>query len=199
MRTLLVFCHPADDSFAAAVRDAAVHGLTEGGHEVRARDLYREGFDPVLSQAELAEHWTALGRRAEPDPAVQSHAADLRWCESVVLVYPTWWAGQPAMLKGWIDRVWINGVAWEMAGAERRLRPALRNIRRITVVTTHGSTKWVNALEGEPGKRVAFRSIRQMCGLRCRTQWIALYNIDRADDAARAGFLDRVRSRLARA
>ncbi len=66
------------------------------------------------------------------------------------------------------------------------------------MVTTHGSSKWVNALEGESGKRTVTRSLRAMCSRRTRTTWCALYGLDRADDSARAAFLDRVERALAR-
>ena len=199
MRTLLVYCHPAPDSFAAIVRDAAMAGLADGGHEVRLTDLYAEGFDPVLSAADHALHL------ADPStkPGIASHIEDLRWCESLVLAYPTWWSGQPAMLKGWIDRVWVNGVAWALPESTAptrtdRLQPLLGNIRRITVVTTHGSSKFINALEGETGKRIANRSMRVLCNRWCRTRWIALYGIDNSTKEARSKFIDRVRRRLAR-
>jgi hypothetical protein len=74
----------------------------------------------------------------------------------------------------------------------------LHDIRRLVVVTSHGSSKFVNALEGEGGKRVVGRALRVLCGVRCRTSWIALYGIDRADEAARHAFLDRVERRLSR-
>jgi len=102
------------------------------------------------------------------------------------------------MLKGWIDRVWMHGVAWELAAGSARLRPLLRNVRSITVVTTHGSSKWVNALEGEVGKRTVTRVLRSMCSRRCRTRWIALYGIDRSTEAQRQRFLARITRRLGR-
>ncbi len=193
MKTLLVYCHPSGESFGAAVRDSAMAGLADGGHQVRLTDLYLEQFDPVLS---AAEHALPL---ADPStkPAIARHAADLGWCESLVLIYPTWWSGQPAMLKGWIDRVWVNGVAWTLPAGADRVRPTLANIRRITVVTTHGSSKFVNALQGEAGKRIANRSLRVLCSRRCRTRWIALYRIDSSTADARAEFIERVRRRLA--
>jgi putative NADPH-quinone reductase len=131
---------------------------------------------------------------AEPGvaPELQRHADDLRWAEMLVLVYPTWWSGQPAMLKGWMDRVWVAGVAWDLPEGAARLRPGLRNVRRIVVVTTHGSSKLMNALEGETGKRTAFRSLRGMCSRRTRTTWCAFYGNDTATDADRTAFLDRV-------
>ena len=115
-----------------------------------------------------------------------------------MLVYPTWWSGQPAMLKGWIDRVWACGVAWELPDGASIIRPLLTNIRRIAIVTTHGSSKWVNALEGESGKRTAFRSIRAACSRRMHTSWTAIYGLDRADDTKRSAWLDRVEQRFSR-
>ena len=193
-RTLVVHCHPVASSFSAAARDAAVAGLERGGHEVRMTDLHAEGFDPVLTATDHAHH------RGDPaaKPHLAHHADDLRWCESLVLVYPTWWSGQPAMLKGWIDRVWVDGVAWSLPDGADRLRPGLTNIRRITVVTTHGSSKFVNALEGETGKRVVSRSLRLMCHRFCRCRWIALYGIDNCTDEQRRAFLQRVERRMSR-
>jgi NAD(P)H dehydrogenase (quinone) len=66
------------------------------------------------------------------------------------------------------------------------------------VVTTHGSPKWVNMLQGEPGKRIYGRHVRSLCSPQARVRWIALYGIDRCDDAARAAFLDRVSEAMRR-
>ena len=100
----------------------------------------------------------------------------------LVLVYPTWLSAQPAMLKGWIDRTWVSGVAYHLPEGSNRIRPLLVNIRHLVVVTTHGSSKFINSLQGEPGKRVAFRSIRLMCRHTVRTHWLALYRMDRCGD-----------------
>jgi NAD(P)H dehydrogenase (quinone) len=193
-RTLVVYAHPVAESFTAAARDAVLRGLDRGGHETRLTDLHAEAFDPVFSATDHALH------RSDPStkPDVARHADDLRWCESLVLVYPTWWAGQPAMLKGWIDRVWINGVAWSLPEGANRLRRGLPNIRTITVVTSHGSSKLINTLEGEPGKRVTSRSLRPLCNRLCRSRWIALYGIDRSTDEQRQAFIRRVEEHFAR-
>jgi putative NADPH-quinone reductase len=102
------------------------------------------------------------------------------------------------MLKGWIDRVWVNDVAWTLPDGANRLRPALRNVRRLVAVTTHGSSKWINAIEGESGKRTLTRSLRTMCHPLARTTWLAMYGVDNASDAERLAFLDRVERRVAR-
>ena len=191
MRTLVVYCHPDPDSFTAAVKSTVVDALTAGGHEVRVRDLYAEGFDPLFSAEERRTH-----RDIGAHESVAEYAAELRWCEHIVLVYPTWWSGQPAMLKGWIDRVWVRGIAWELPEGARRIEARLHNVRRLTAVTTHGSSKGVNVLEGEAGKRVVTRSLRTMCNRFTRTSWVAMYGLDTSSAEDRAKFLARVAKKL---
>ena len=193
MRVLVVYCHPDPESLVAAARDRALAGLAAAGHDVRVTDLYADRFEPAMSAHERLTH-------GDPgvDPDLQPYADDLEWAEALVLVYPTWVSGQPAMLKGWIDRVWVAGVAWELPDGARVLRPMLHNIRRIVAVTTHGSSKWVNSLQGEAGKRTMTRSIRTMCSKRTRTTWCALYGLDTIDEPKRVAFLDRVERTLAK-
>jgi NAD(P)H dehydrogenase (quinone) len=191
VRTLVVHCHPDPESFTAAVRDRAIEALRERGNEVRLTDLYAAGFDPVLSKREQARHL-----EPGPDPSVADHAADLQWCQQLVLVYPTWWSGQPAMLKGWFDRVLVKDVAFELPPDSNRIHAKLRNVKRIVAITTHGSSKLVNALEGEVGKRMVTRTLRAVCHPFARTRWIALYGIDTATDAKKAAFLERVGRQL---
>ena len=192
MRSLVVYTHPDPSSYCAALRDKVVAGLTAAGHEVRVTDLYAEGFDPLFTAAEHAAH---LDVGAHPHAA--AHVADLQWCDQLVLVYPTWWSGQPAMLKGWIDRVWVRGATWELPAGGNRLQGRLRNVRSLVVVTTHGSSKWVNVLQGEPGKRTVSRTLRAVCHRRARTTWIALYGVDRSSLEHRQAFLDAIPRRLA--
>ena len=86
MKVLVVHCHPLEESLVAAARDRALAGLRAAGHEVRLTDLYADGFRPELSEWERVHHLDP------PDgkPEIARYAADLRWCEALVLVYPTW-------------------------------------------------------------------------------------------------------------
>ena len=195
MRTLVIYVHPVEGSFTSSVRDAIIQHLPSQHHEVRVRDLYAENFDPFLSATERALHHTSPTTR----PELARDVEDLRWCEAIVFVYPTWWSGLPAMLKGWIDRTWMNEVAWFLPVGANTIRPRLTNIRRLVAVTTHGSSKVVNALQGEPGKRTISRSIRLMCNRWCRARWIALYSLDKSKLEDRQKHLATIGQRVARA
>ena len=192
-RALVVYCHPLEASFVRIVRDRTVDALRAGGAEVRINDLHADGFDPTFSAVERARHLCPGA-----DESLRSYVDDLRWCDTLVFVYPTWWSGQPAMLKGWMERVWVNGVAWELPGGASRLVPRLTNVRRLVAVTTHGSSKFVNAVQGEAGKRTLTRSLRAMCHPLARTTWIAMYGIDTSSDDDRKRFLTTVDRKLAR-
>ena len=159
--------------------------------EFRQNDLYADGFDPTVSRDERNAHMDD-----GVDPSITGYADDLQWCDTLILVYPTWWAGQPAMLKGWMDRVWVKGVAWDLPKGANRLAPRLKNVKRLMAVTTHGSPKYVNMAEGEGGKRTLTRSLRTMCHPLARTTWLALYDLDRSTAAKRTGFLDRITDKI---
>ena len=122
----------------------------------------------------------------------------LQSCEMLVLVYPTWWGAQPAILKGWFDRVWANGVAYDVHEDGSAPTPRLANVTRVIAITTHGSSKLVNSLQGEAGKRFVKRSLRVAVSRRCRISWLALYGLDRAGASDRERFVRRVSERLAR-
>jgi len=209
VRILLVSAHPVPDSYVGSVRAAALQGLAAAGHDVDHLDLYAEGFQPLLTLDEWDGHrWAANGLRSDAGrpgsrsgsavPAdVAAHAGRLRAADALVLVYPTWWGAQPAIMKGWFDRVWVEGVAYRLSPRGRRTRHELRRIRHLVAVTTHGSPKHVNAVEGEPGKRLVLRQLRASCHPRVRTCWIARYGIDQSDETGRRAFLDRVERSMA--
>jgi putative NADPH-quinone reductase len=93
----------------------------------------------------------------------------------------------------------MNEVAWILPEGANTIRPRLTNIKRLIAVTTHGSSKLVNALQGEPGKRTISRSIRVMCNKFCRARWIALYGLDTSTLADREKHLASIGQRVARA
>lgn len=194
MRLLVVLAHPVPESFNAALFRTVVEAAEGAGHEVRALDLHAEGFDPVMG---TEERRTYNDGEEPEDPMLLRHIAHLRWAEGIILVFPTWWYGQPAMLKGWLDRVWRKGVAFDLG--PNGLVPALTQVRLLGVVTTLGSSRWFwSAVMGAPGRKVILRGLRACLNLRCRTFWLALHGMDGTTAAQRARFLTRVRRRIAR-
>ena len=195
MRALVVYCHPSPASFTAAVRDAVLKGLAVARHEVRIVDLYGEGFDPVLSRQERADYHTP-GLNEAP---VAEQLEALRWAEALILVYPTWWYGPPAMLKGWLDRVWVPHATFRMPEPGKPIGRVLTNIRFIGAVSTLGSPWWWWTLAmGEPGRRILLRGLSVLCAPGCRTKWLALHRMDSASDAQRSGFLAKVEAYFSR-
>lgn len=184
----MIACHPCADSFSAALRDAACAGLDLSGQEVRLRDLHAEGFVPVMS----AEEHQVTNMPGTNEALVARDADDLRWAEALVLVYPTWWYGMPAMLKGWFDRVWLPGIAFRIG--EGAIEPMLTNIRRITVVTTYGSPPWLLWYLGWPDFKVMKRGLRRLCARGCRVDWLYLTRMDHRRRPDLERFLVRVGS-----
>jgi putative NADPH-quinone reductase len=189
MRVLVIYAHPLADSFAAALHRTLVAGLQRSGHQVDDCDLYAEGFDPVLGAAERRAYNTP-----SPDlTRVAEHVARLRAAEALVLCFPTWWYGMPAILKGYFDRVWAQGVAFHLSERGGAIRPALTNIKKITVVTTYGAPWWlIRLVLRDPVRAVILGGLARLCGSGVRTRFLALYNIDAASRASCAAFLARV-------
>ena len=195
MRALVVYCHPSPGRFTAAVRDAVLDRLAQAGAEVRLHDLYAGDFRPVLTRAEWEGYQNCPANRA----AVATEVADLQWCDTLIFVYPTWWYGLPAMLKGWLERVMLPDVAFIMpATAKATIRPGLTQVTRLGVFTTCGASWWLTRLVGAPGRRTILRGLRLICAPRCRTVFAAHYLMDSSTPASRTRHLARVRHKADR-
>ncbi len=194
MHILLVLAHPLEDSFAAAVARLAQETLAAGGHEVDLLDLYREGFDPSLSEAERRGYFDEPYDRSGVDNVV----ARLRAAEGLILVFPQWWFNFPAILKGFFDRAFAPGVAFTHDPAGGRIVPQLTNIRLFWALTTTGSPWWiVHFYMGNPVRRLLKRGIAAFCAKRLNFRMLALHDMDRVTDAGRKAYLERVRKALA--
>lgn len=189
MRALVIFCHPTGDSFNGAIRDVVLARLAAAGAEIRLRDLYAEGFQPVLTGAEWQGYANSPGNRAP----VADQCRDLLWCDTLIFIYPTWWGGLPAMLKGWLDRVLLPGVAFQMPdAAHKNLRPGLRHIARLGVFTTCGSSWLQSLLAGQPGRRQVQRGVGWLCKPLLRKAFLAQYRMDASTPDRRARHLARL-------
>ena len=189
-RALVLYAHPCAESFSAALHVRTVEALEGRGWEVDDCDLNAEGFDPVLSEAERrGYHDTATNTGA-----VAGYVERLRAAQALVMVFPVWNFGYPAILKGFLDRVFLPGVSFDLDGP--RVRPALTHVRRLAAVTTYGGARSRAVLAGDPPRRHFTRSVWHVCRPE-RMRYLALYGMNDASDARRGAFVERVGREMA--
>lgn len=153
MKTLWVYAHPEPRSLNGSIRDDGTAMLREAGHEVAESDLYAMGWDPVVDHADfghdrdhrlhvLTESERAL-RTGDLSDDIRAEQDKLRWADTVVVQFPLWWFGPPAILKGWFDRLFVQGFAQGIPdpGTGRALRYGDGGLagRRAMVITTVGA------------------------------------------------------------
>jgi putative NADPH-quinone reductase len=192
MRVLVLYAHPDPDSFGAALHRAVVEELRAAGHEVDDCDLYAEDFQPVLTRAERVGYHDLAHNRAP----VSRYVDRLLSAEALVVVTPVWNFGWPAILKGFFDRVFLPGVSFRLV--DGKVGGALTNIRRLTVVTSYGGTRWRAFMAGDPPRRIATRVLAAVTGLGATVSYLAHYDMNRSTDATRRAFLARVRAHVAK-
>lgn len=193
MRFLVVLAHPLSESFAASVAAAACETLAANGHHVDFLDLYREDFDPRLSAAERQVYFSA----DHDASAVSAITERLRAADGLILVFPQWWFNFPAILKGFFDRAFAPGVAFDNDPEGGRIVPRLTNIKVFWALTSTGSPWWiVNLYMGNPVRRLLKRAIAAGCIGKPDFRLLNLHDMDRASAAKRARHLARVRKAL---
>jgi len=193
MKCLVVIAHPDSDSLCHAMASAAIAALTEAGHDVQIEDLYKTDFSPSLTVAERQSYY----RSSFDSAAVQSQVERLLSAEALVLVFPTWWFGFPAVLKGWFDRVWAPGIAYDHASDLGQIKPRLRNLRRALAVTSLGSPWWVDRLiMRQPLKRILSTALFGTCAPSCRFEMLSLYKAENLAVTTVQSFSSRIKKVL---
>ncbi len=194
MLALIVVAHPSTDSYCHALAARAEAGLIAAGHEVVVLDLYAKGVRVAMSKEEREAYHS---ESPIIDPVIAEHAALVQRAEAMVFVYPTWWSGLPAILKGWLERVMVPGVGFILDERTNKVRPGLGQMRRLVGISTYGSPHRYVRLVNDNGRRILTRALRVSCGLRVRTSWLALYAIDTSTPAERQAFLADVEKKMA--
>jgi putative NADPH-quinone reductase len=154
-------------------------------HEVVIEDLYTEKFEPALTAAERGSYYSGSYDISN----ISAEVKRLQEAEALVLLFPTWWFGFPAMLKGWFDRVWGPGIAYDHASDLGPIKPCLDNLRKVLVVTTLGAPWWVDRLiMRQPVKRVVKVALLGACARRSTLKYLSLYNSEKLNEKSVAGF-----------
>jgi NAD(P)H dehydrogenase (quinone) len=186
MRVLYLYCHPLPESFHAGIRDAGVAALKQAGHEVDLCDLYAEGFNPVLSED---------GRRHYHDTSVnqiglEGYVQRLQAADGLVVQFPTWCFGMPAMLKGFFDRLIMPGVAFDISNPAKV--QSLLSLKRVAGIATYGRPRYMALYMGDPPRKIVKRYLGWYAGKGARVDYHALYHLNVATDAKRKGFIAKV-------
>ncbi len=178
MRCLVVVAHPLEDSLCAFLADKVVKKLEQDGHEVLVVSLYAQGFEPALSIGERQSYFDAYD-----GTKVSRETDQLLNAEALILLFPTWWFGFPAILKGWFDRVWGPGIAYDHADDFGPIKPRLGNLKKVLAVTTLGAPWWVDRLVmRQPVKRVLKRGLLGACAPQASLDFLSLYNSEKLDE-----------------
>ncbi|KAJ8601929.1 hypothetical protein CTAYLR_004432 [Chrysophaeum taylorii] len=204
-RVLLVHAHPIPSSFSGAIANAVRNGLQEAGHDVVYLSLYGVGFEAALTADERVRYLgptpdhPRLPAYPTPSRDVAASIAELKRCDALVFVFPTWWFNVPGILKGWIDRAFLPGVAFKLPHLETEkqptrggLIPGLPNIKNLGIVTTYGAPRLATLLAGDNGTNMITRALLPLFAENCWVHFHGLYEMDTSSDKQRATFLAKV-------
>lgn len=189
MDTLIVYCHPYEKSFHHAMLEALCERCERAGETYEVIDLYADGFDPVLSTAELAvyDEGTAL------DPLVKRYQEMVARCRKLVFIFPVWWNDMPAMLRGWFDKVMLSGFSW--IATEHGLEGTLTHIASAEVYTASSNpTEFLQTATGDGIQKTFIEGTLWQLGIGQGT-WTNCGGADLASPEARAAFLARLAGR----
>lgn len=208
MRVFVVHAHPEPRSFNSAMCRQTVATLTAAGHDVRVSDLYAQGFNPVASDRDFTS-------RQDPDylvyaleqrqgvktgtiaPDIQHELDNLLWCDLLILNFPVFWFSVPAILKGWIDRVFVSGAVYGGKAFYDRGRLAGR---KALVTASIGGQRHMFGADAVHGPlddmlRPLLRGTLAYAGFEVLQPYVA-YHVPYVDDATRQGFLEDLRKHV---
>lgn len=186
MNILIVYAHPNPRSFNRAILDTLDATLREHGHITDIHDLYQMQFRPVLDGEDLLRNW-----RGELDVDTRREQEAIHVAQGLAFVYPIWWFGPPAILKGWIDRVLTRKFAFNFGKAGMQ---GLLNHQRALIINTLGgdadtyqNERWSELLE-----RPMVEGVLRACGVQQVTHR-AFYRVPSSSHKERLEMLDEVR------
>lgn len=157
MNTLIIYAHPNHDSLNAAVLKTVEENLSDN-HTVKTLDLYKENFNPVLRFDE--EH---PRRDLDKDPEMKVYRDLVTWADQLIFIFPIWWGGMPAILKGFIDRVFVSGFAYSYQG---NTSVAHLKGKVAWIITTHDTPKLIAKLFVQDYGRILKNQVLAMCGIK---------------------------------
>lgn len=201
MKVLVVFNHPYDQSYCAAILEAVRSGLAAGNHYLDLIHLDRDEFDPVMRSKDLKAFAMA---RSDPDaafalldPRVLEYKERIERAEHIVFIFPIWWELMPARMKGFIDKVIFPGIAYEYSkGASAGMSNVMKKLNGITLITTMNTPSLLYRLIfGNAIQRAFMRGTFWKIGVKNR-KWISLTNVKSTTQDKREKWLTQIADRM---
>jgi putative NADPH-quinone reductase len=161
MNTLVILAHPNPASFNAAIAQTVVQTLAQRGHEVVFHDLYGEQFDPVLPPGEINKH-------SAPPALIEQHCAELAAADGIIIIHPSWWGQPPAILKGWLDRVFRLEVVYHLPGEPGKGLPQGLLGAEVALVFTTSNTPPLREIDlyGDHLQKIWENCVFRVCGVK---------------------------------
>ena len=189
MNILIIYTYPNHQSFNSAILKVVQQNLSKD-HNVKTLDLYEEQFDPVLRFDD-----THKRRDLSTVPDMEKYRNLITWADHIIFIYPIWWGGMPAVLKGFVDRVFVKGFAYDYS--DNPIPQALLKGRTGWVITTHDTVGFFARLFMQDYGRVLARHILRMVGIK-PVQQSQLAYVRGSKPEKIAAFLDKVQAQAAR-
>ncbi len=184
---LVIYAHPYEESFNHAILEAVVSALKDEGAQFEVIDLYRDGFRAELDREGLAGY----SEGKSPDPTVAAYRDKIARAGRLFFIFPVWWSDMPAILRGFFDKVFLPGFAYEETD-DGRLRGLLKHIRGAVAFTTLGGPAiYHNLILGYPLKRILEQATLRFCGIR-RVRIVEFDRAQSVGDPVRKGWLSKV-------
>ncbi|MDN3596842.1 NAD(P)H-dependent oxidoreductase [Zunongwangia endophytica] len=173
MKHLVIYAHPNEQSLNGHLKKVVTEHLTQNGHEVILRDLYQLNFNPVLSLEDMEGQ--RIGRVNEEVKTEQNYIV---WADCITFIHPIWWTGLPAILKGYIDRVFSYGFAYQY---DQGIQKGLLVDKQTVIINTHGKsrTEYHNLGMDTALSLTSDKGIYSYCGLEVKQHFF----FDKADRA----------------
>jgi NAD(P)H dehydrogenase (quinone) len=157
-RILVILAHSSSVSFGSSLAQEYMAAAMASGHEVRTLILDQLQFDPILHQA--------FHRVQTLEPDLIKAQSDLMWAEHICWVYPIWWGGMPALMKGFIDRTFLPGFAFKYEAGKKFPKPLLKGRTAQLIVTMDTPPWFFRWFYRAPGIAQMQKTILEFCGVR---------------------------------
>jgi NAD(P)H dehydrogenase (quinone) len=162
MNISVILAHPGKQSFNHAIATATVDTLEHNGHELYFHDLYDERFDAILPFEEISND-------ARMPALIDTHCLEISAADGIIIIHPNWWGQPPAILKGWIDRVFRPGVAYKFLESDTGEGVPVGLLRaKLAIVfnTSNTGIKRENEVFGDPLESIWKNCIFDLCGVK---------------------------------